>query len=77
VAEVTRTLTIAIEAGPHTCRAAADGPWCPFVRTYLYAGRATCALFGKTLPEVNYDGSPSTVPAWLGRLPECIAAEEK
>lgn len=74
-----RSLRIVITAGEHTCRDSADGPWCPFVSSVQkhWGARAfpTCALFGKPLPEVNEDGTRAVGVAWLGRLPECKAAE--
>lgn len=72
---MTRTLHVIIEAGEHTCRADADGPWCPFVRVVGFGQRHECHLFQRQLPEVRRDGTPSDGPAWLGRLPECKAAE--
>lgn len=70
-----RHLRIVIEAGKHTCRATPDSAWCPFVRVASWRGNHTCHLFEKALPEVDFDGAPSDGPAWLGRLPECKAAE--
>ncbi len=70
-----RTLRIAIEAGEHTCRATSDGPWCLHVRLSLF-GHSRCNVFDKSLPEVNFDGTPADGSAWLGRLPECKSAEE-
>ena len=70
-----RHLRIVIEAGEHTCRATSTGPWCQFVCVSGWGQSHLCGLFGKTLPEVNYDGTPSEGIAWSGRLPECKAAE--
>jgi hypothetical protein len=73
---VKRHLRIVIEAGEHTCRAASDSPWCPFVRV-CWQGIWDCDLFDKRLPNVNQDGTPATSfqTSWAGRLPECKAAE--
>lgn len=70
-----RRLQLRIVAGEHTCRDGAEGPWCRYVQPSVFVGHALCNLFGKTLPEVTADGKPSDGPAWLGRLPECKAAE--
>ena len=70
-----RHLRIVIEAGEHTCRATPDSAWCPFVRISAWRGQHSCHLFGKTLPEVNYDGTEADLFGWIGRLPECKAAE--
>lgn len=70
-----RHLRIAIEAGEHTCRATSDSPWCPMLR-YGHGPNGYCEAFGKHLPYVHFDGTPaSDYRAWLGRLPECKAAE--
>ena len=71
---MTRHLQIAITAGKHTCRSKLDGPWCQFVRYHMAHGTGHCLLFNKPLPEVAPDGTPVEM-GWLGRLPECKAAE--
>lgn len=70
-----RHLRIVIEAGEHTCRATPEGPWCPMLRYKSWRGTAHCDAFNKSLPEVNCDGSQADDIAWVGRLPECKAAE--
>lgn len=72
-----RTLHILIVSGEHTCRESEEGQWCPFATATNYGQRFRCALFGKELPEVRADGTPADdfSLSWLGRLPECKAAE--
>ena len=69
-----RRLNVVIESGEHVC-SVAPGQWCQYVRTKGFGTRFLCHLFDKPLREVNEDGTPSDKPAWLGRLPECKAAE--
>lgn len=72
-----RTLHILISAGEHTCRESVDGDWCPFLTLSQFGQRGRCGMFGKDLPEVKADGTPADdfASSWLGRLPECKAAE--
>lgn len=69
-----RRLTVHIEASAHTCSKEA-GQWCRFARGKGVVGSFSCHLFEKPLTEVTRTGKPSKKPAWLGRLPECKAAE--
>lgn len=70
-----RHLNIAITAGRHTCRDG-SGPLCPFARVTPFG--FTCCIFRSPLPLVTKAGEPAKRRrnAWLGRLPECKAAEQ-